>query len=206
MPLVQKQLKIKFFMTKLIILFFIIISLESWAKADDIRDFEIEGFSIGESLLNHYSNEDITNSLQMKYPLSDKYIKYQFKLNNSEYDNISFHIKKNDTQYKITEISGGIFFTKNFSKCENHKNKVKKDIKIITKNLKEDSYRFFYKTIEDGKSFADVVEFKYPNGDLIRMWCVNWSNKVEKSLNYADNFSISLTPFKHMNWINKEAY
>ena len=53
---------------------------------------------------------------------------------------------------------------------------------------------------------GDVVDFKYSNGDLIRMWCVNWSEKVEKNLNYGDNFSISLTPIKHMNWINNEAY
>ncbi len=166
----------------------------------------MEGISIGDSLLNHYNKEEISNALQMKYPSSDKYIKYQFNIDNSEYDNISFHIKKNDSNYKIYEISGGIFFTQNYPNCENHKKKVVNDIKSITQNLIEDSYRYFYEKVEDGKSYADVVEFKYTNGDLIRMWCVNWSEKVEKNLNYGDNFSISLTPTKHMNWINKEAY
>ena len=142
----------------------------------------------------------------MNYPKSDKYVKYQFKINNSDYDSLSFHIKKNDPKYKIYEVSGGIFFNKNFQKCERHKKKVIEDIKLITQNMNENSYRFFYENLEDGKSYADVVEFLYPNGDLIRVWCVNWSKKVEEKLNYADNFSISLSPLKHMNWINKDAY
>ena len=184
----------------------LIIGFQSLTKADDISDFEMEGISIGDSLLNHYNKEEISNALQIKYPSSDKFIKYQFNIDNSEYDNISFHIKKNDPNYKIYEITGGIFFTQNYPNCEKHKKTVINDIKSITQNLIEDSYRYFYKKVEDGKSYADVVEFKYPNGDLIRMWCVNWSEQVENNLNYGDNFSISLTPLKHMNWINEEAY
>ena len=37
------------FITVLIIIF----NLQTWTKADDIRDFEIEGISIGESLMDH---------------------------------------------------------------------------------------------------------------------------------------------------------
>ncbi len=193
-------------MRQFLIVLVLIFSLQSLTKSDEISDFEMNGISIGDSLFEHFSNEEISNALQMKYPGSDKYIKYQFISKNSEYDNISFHIKKNDPEYKIYEISGGIFFTNNYSKCEKHKEIVINDIKSITQNLIEDSYRFFYKKVEDGKSYADVVQFKYNNGDLIRMWCVNWSEKVEKNLNYGDNFSISLSPIKHMNWINKQAY
>ena len=38
------------FLTVLVLIF----SLQSWTKADDIRDFEIEGMSIGESALNFF--------------------------------------------------------------------------------------------------------------------------------------------------------
>ena len=36
--------------------------LSSWTKADDIRDFEIEGMSIGDSLLNFMNESEISNS------------------------------------------------------------------------------------------------------------------------------------------------
>ena len=40
-------------MKKLFIIIIIFISFQSWTKADDIRDFEIEGMSIGDTLFEH---------------------------------------------------------------------------------------------------------------------------------------------------------
>ena len=37
----------------------LIFSLQSWTKADDIKDFEIEGISIGDSLLDFYNQDEI---------------------------------------------------------------------------------------------------------------------------------------------------
>ena len=37
----------------LVIVALLTLYLQSWTKADDIRDFEIEGVGIGESLLDH---------------------------------------------------------------------------------------------------------------------------------------------------------
>ena len=42
----------------------LIFSLQSWTKADDIRDFEIESMSIGDSLLDHVSKELILKENQ----------------------------------------------------------------------------------------------------------------------------------------------
>ena len=37
----------------------LIFGLKSWTKADDIRDFQIEGMSVGDSLLDYFSKEEI---------------------------------------------------------------------------------------------------------------------------------------------------
>ena len=37
-------------------------SFQSLAKADDIKDFQIEGVSIGDSLLDHFSKDQIVNN------------------------------------------------------------------------------------------------------------------------------------------------
>ena len=47
-------------MKKLFIIIIIFISFQSLTKADDIRDFQIEGVSIGDSLLNFFSEDDFT--------------------------------------------------------------------------------------------------------------------------------------------------
>ena len=48
-------------------------NLQSWTKADDIRDLEIEGMSIGNSILNFYSKNEIKESTKNYYPKSKKY-------------------------------------------------------------------------------------------------------------------------------------
>ena len=45
----------------------LIFSFQSLTKADDIRDFEIEGMSIGDSLLDYF------NESEMKFPNSLKF-------------------------------------------------------------------------------------------------------------------------------------
>ena len=42
-------------------LFLILFSLQTSSWADDISDFEIEGVSIGDSLLDYFSEDEINN-------------------------------------------------------------------------------------------------------------------------------------------------
>ena len=64
----------RIFLTLLILIF----SLQSWTKADDISDFEIEGISIGDSLLDYYTTEEIINSKKTIYPESKNFILFIF--------------------------------------------------------------------------------------------------------------------------------
>ena len=50
----EKVLVMRVFIAVLVLIF----SFQSWTKADDIRDFEIEGMSIGDSLLKYVSLDD----------------------------------------------------------------------------------------------------------------------------------------------------
>ena len=60
----------------------LIFSLQSWTKADDIRDFQIEGMSIGDSALNYFTNKDIKKAINEKitYPNSQKFSMLTFYL------------------------------------------------------------------------------------------------------------------------------
>ena len=48
-------------MRNFLLILILILSFQSWTKADDIRDFQIEGMSIGDSLLNFVSKKEIKN-------------------------------------------------------------------------------------------------------------------------------------------------
>ena len=40
----------------------LIFSFQSWTKADSVKDLNIEGFSIGQSLLNYFTKDEILNN------------------------------------------------------------------------------------------------------------------------------------------------
>ena len=52
----------RIFLTILVLIF----SLQTWTKADDIRDFEIESMSIGDSLLNYMNINEIKKAEENK--------------------------------------------------------------------------------------------------------------------------------------------
>jgi hypothetical protein len=49
-------------MKRLLLILILTFSFQSLAKADDIKDFQIEGVSIGDSLLDHFSKDQIVNN------------------------------------------------------------------------------------------------------------------------------------------------
>ena len=51
----EKVLVMRIFLAVLVL----ISSCQSLAKADDIRDFQIEGMSIGDSLLDYFNEDEI---------------------------------------------------------------------------------------------------------------------------------------------------
>ena len=98
-------------------LFLILLNFSVSTYADDVRDFEIEGISIGESLLDHFSKNEIKNLIITTYHKNtDEYIMLSGGEDKSqEYENLSFHVKKNDNQFIVHSISGSFFYKKNLS-------------------------------------------------------------------------------------------
>ena len=63
-------------MKRLLLILILTLSFQSWAKSDDIRDFEIEGMSIWDSALDYFSEKEILSVKQnTQYP-NDKFIIY----------------------------------------------------------------------------------------------------------------------------------
>ena len=79
-------------------LFLILFTLQTPSQADDIRDFEIEGISIGDSALDYFSEDEIKNATKNQYPNSKKYtVRLFHNLPKFEvYDGIQVTYKTND--------------------------------------------------------------------------------------------------------------
>ena len=51
-----------FIMRVFIAVLILIFSFQSWARANDISDFEIEGMSVGDSALNYLDKETLSSN------------------------------------------------------------------------------------------------------------------------------------------------
>ena len=81
----------------------LIFNFQFLALANNIEDFEMEGNSIGDSLLKHLSVEKIETGKKFIYPLSNRFYQLNFwNLKNFKtYEHLTVLLKSNDKNYII---------------------------------------------------------------------------------------------------------
>jgi len=176
---------------RLLLILILTFSFQSWAKADDIRDFQIEGMSIGDSLLNFITKDQIENQKKTWYPTKEYFIIFFPEYNNSqEYNQISISMKNGDNNYEIKALGGTIFYQKNIEECYSQKDKIVKDLSDVFKDItdKRDMGTFKLSADDSGKSNASTVNFYFENDSLISVQCKDWSEE----LGYWDRLKVTL--------------
>ena len=100
-------------MKRLLLILILTFSLQNLTKADDIRDFQIEGMSIGDSLLDFFSKKEINKFANyddlpsdMKFRISEFYSNNKIKMNT--YDGIQIFYKPDDKKYILHSLGGFI--------------------------------------------------------------------------------------------------
>ena len=127
---------------KLLIFLILTLGFQSLSKADDIRDFEIEGISIGDSLLDHTEYKLIMDRTTTPYK-SKKFAIFTGLLNEeSSYDGYLIHFKNDDPKFIIESLQGVVLYEKNIQECYNLKKVIVAELDTIFKNSqKEDDIR-----------------------------------------------------------------
>ncbi len=181
-------------------------SLQSWIKADDISDFEIEGMSVGDSALNYVNKDTLSSSKRYMWD-NKKYASYATESKgNNIYDNWQIFWLDKDPDYIIQYISGFNYIT-NLEQC----NKLKKNIVTNIKKLIPDSIFTDYGKIphpgdSSGKSLAYKVEFRLKDKSVIMVTCTVFSKKYREAWNLGNTLSVSAHSTKFSNFLNNEAY
>ena len=110
---------------KLILLIFFISIYFQFSKADDIRDFQIEGMSLYESALDYFSKSKIKKSEENFY----KNKKYTTATINPPkftiYQDVQISYKIDDNSFMLMDISGMI--DKKYNLCLEEIKKISKD-------------------------------------------------------------------------------
>ena len=163
-------------------LFLVLFTLPTPSQADDIRDFQIEGIGLGDSLLNHFSEEEINNFNMEKFP-KDNFVVLSVESNKfKDYDAMQFNFKPNDNTYLLHGVIGIIAFPNNIKNCYKKMDEVVNDLSLILKNFyKTDSGRLENPVGADpyGGTY-DLVSFAKRKGKKskrIQISCNDWSEK-----------------------------
>ena len=178
------------------------------SQADDIRDFEIEGISIGDSLLDHFSAEDIKNNSpsyiyydRITGEVNNDYVFFEKSDTNSFliYDGMQIAIKSGDKKYIIMGLTGLINIKEG---CLSKKKEVEKEImdSINIKN-KWDDEPAPHPDDKSGKSlvYNSFLTTDGANKATIKIACFNWSEESS----YIPHLRIGILTEEYSNWLDK---
>ena len=190
-------------MKRLLFILILIVIFQSPTKADDIRDFQIEGMSIGDSLLDHLTEDEIINSKRNYFKDQRKYyVVAKFK-NLKKYEVVDIYLKSGDKKYIIRTLGG--LMTSNLNKCLETKKKIKKEFDEIFSNLKSAEYIKKHEFDKSGKSkqYQQVYYFgdESKRDNHIRIECDNWSKKIKKEKSFEDGLNIVAMTTEILDWI-----
>ena len=182
----------------------LIFSFQSWTKADDISDFEIEGMSIGDSLLDYFSKSTIDESVALnpQYPKEDFKISWFNKTKNGKkfftYDGITIYFK--NKKYSIHGITGSIYF-KYFKNCSKKKKSIINDLENSL-NIKfgiEQEVKLFTTSDDSTMMYGNVYTF--PSGATIQITCYDWSQDQEK-IGRKDELALAISDHEYHRWMD----
>ena len=193
-------------MKRLLLVLILTLSFQTLSKADDIRDFQIEGMSIGDSLVDLINRDEINDKMITNYPGSKKFSRFYKKF--SQYAHVQFHFKTEDKNFIIQGIEGVNYFKKNLAKCLKEQKVVIKDIKeSLTNSELIDMGQQIHKE-KDGSirshTYNSYIEFD--NG-FLDITCTDWSKSYElNNATVTDSLKISFITKELDSWLQNVAW
>jgi len=192
-------------MKKLSLYIFLVLMFCNVGFADDIRDFQIEGISIGDSLLDHLSKEEIANEIEANKStynyLTDEFGEVYLSGNFEIYDPISFFVKPNDKNYIIYDIRGVVGYDDNIEQCYAKQKEMVEEFSLLYKNTKKEEHDFTFPWDSTGKSHVLNITFTFNSGDVITVSCAEYEKNLKIKNNRQDSLSIAVSKKEVEDWM-----
>ena len=191
-------------MKKLFIIIIIFISFQTWTKADDIKDFQIEGVSIGDSILDYYSEETIKKETEEVWP-NTTYVQFCSEGNLNDFQYLCFAYLKKDKKYIIHEFYGGTDLS--FDNCLKELKSIVLEIEELFSSAKINTRkRYKHRSDKKKKSIGSDVQFILKEGSVARVDCTDWSEEITKKKGWTDYLAVSLATKKFVKWNRTKAF
>ena len=183
-------------------LFLILFTLQTSSQADDIRDFQIEGMSIGDSLLDFVNEDKILKELERNKDdydwtdgkFGDVYI-YE-ETENYEYTSASVKIK--DKKYIIYAVRGMINY-EDVNVCFKKQKEISAQIHETFSNVKKSKRTFKANADPSGESLIHAIYFVFGSGGDIQVTCYEFSEKMSST----NGLDVGISSEEHIKWLEK---
>jgi len=203
-------------MKKLFALLFSILLLSSSSVfAEDISNFEIEGMSIGDSLLDFMNEDEILEGIEETkeryHHLNEPYKFAQILLTKEllTYEGVSIYIKNNSTNQYITDrnekyiiyaLSGMIIYNEDFDSCIQKRDEIEEVLSKMFQDADKSEFSGDYPADPSGESFAEAIEFLFPSGAEIELQCLNMEESFRIKKNWAEGLFVVIHSKEVIKW------
>ena len=195
---------------------FLVLSFNSASSANELKEFEIAGFSLGESLLNYFDKSDIRNELKSEYTYfykDNKYavlgvgdgVEYNLSMKFENYDELALTVKPDDKKFIIYSVSGDIFCKDDIKKCLSQQKEIVSELEHFLGSEFE-SWEKPHSVDPSGKSMVYGNNITYADGSDIAVDVYQWSNKMKQENNFPDTLQVSMSTKEFSNFLMYEAY
>tara|TARA_Y100000996_G_scaffold311528_1_gene247912 strand:+ start:213 stop:809 length:597 start_codon:yes stop_codon:yes gene_type:complete len=187
----------------IISIFFLFFSKSIFS--DEITDFEINGFSVGISLLEFLTEKEIINKTYYEIEQGNNkemgFVNFTDKeINLNNFFLVKAWYKKNDPKFTIYSLSAFVDINDNIDICVDKKNEIVKDIKSVFTNI-DPIEEGWVKHDFDHKSKTNTTFFFFTYSDkttsFIRVACYDWS----QSSGYDDQLRIEIVTEEYYSWL-----
>ena len=206
-------------MKKLLVLLFSIFFLSSPSVfAKDISNFQIEGISIGDSLLDYMTEDEILEEIELNKDISI-FLKEPFKYklvflfdNLKVYDSLGFHLKSNgankyitdkskNEKYEILSINGHIPFIEDFNGCLKERDGIAEVFSEMFPDAQNSTEIRASDADPTGKGVLDFVFFDLDSGVRITAYCKDFDETWRIKHNYTEGLDVSIQIKEIVEWL-----
>ena len=199
-------------MNRLLLILILTFSFQTLSKADDIKDFQIEGMSIGDSALDFFTKKEIKNKINSYNDNgyiynSRKFYSLTFYDNQKykTYEAVQIIFKDKDTKYKIHSIAGINYYQSDINDCYNQMEIIEKELDSIFNNSKKKEFiKRKHPYDETGKSTTNDVYYILSNSDSASIHCYDWLQS--EFIKIPDQLNVTFNTSEFNDFLDYEAY
>ena len=194
-------------MKKIFFLIIWILTFQTQSLADNIRYFQIEGMSIGDSALDYFSESQLENNEQGWHNYTYNEFSTSYMPGKGFYNWFLVTYKNDDNNFIIEGLVGGLE-KKNYDnkECNNKLDDVALNISESFKNTFREEKKFYKLTADAsqtypfaGKSTVTSLSFNFLDGAKIILACYNMDKEAKQNesllksvLKQKDSFRIDV--------------